>query len=338
MPHNHITLHVVVPHIAVLQVLLKWLRALLPVLIASSGNILLVKWLCICLGKLTDNQPEIARAAFDEGAADLLAGLLTAQLPELRAAAVFGLGSLMHSIPGRTIMPDGAGPAAAAGTAAAGGSSGEQLQYVEIIVGSYLAKGNVVYDASPLVRGELAVAYARLVRGAGNALSEAVYLMQDTIAQQQRKHLELLRRQQLHQQQQRQAANEEAAAAAGGSIRRSTSGNNVQEAPSTSAAGSTSSESTAVPTSAAGGQQQQQQQQQNGSWGSAGSGPESSPGKLGNWAAELDGPADAAVAVGGMSDSTAMLFMVLEQVLLLATDPSVKVRTAGCPHAQMGVR
>lgn len=69
------------------QVLLKWLGALLPVMSASPSNLLLVKWLCLCLAKLSDNMPDVATAAVRDGAADLLAGLLTAQLPELRAAA-----------------------------------------------------------------------------------------------------------------------------------------------------------------------------------------------------------------------------------------------------------
>jgi hypothetical protein len=69
------------------QVLLKWLGALLPVMSDSPSNLLLVKWLCLCLAKLSDNMPDVATAAVRDGAADLLAGLLTAQLPELRASA-----------------------------------------------------------------------------------------------------------------------------------------------------------------------------------------------------------------------------------------------------------
>lgn len=316
---------------------------MLPVLTASADNFMLVKWLCICLGKLVDNQPEVAKAAFDEGAADLLAGLLPSQSPELRAAAVFSIGSLIHSLPGRTQAPD----SAAAGVAAAGGGPVEQLQYVELVVGSYLAKGNIVSDASPLVRGELAVAYGRMVRGAGSALSEAVYLMQDTIAQQQRKQLELLRRQQLYQQQQqqRQAAAEEAANVISSSIGRSTSSSGA--VPEPAAAVGPPSESTAVPAAPHG----QQQQQQNGSWGSAGSGgslnpkgswkgdvlggsaSDLSPGKLSGWAAELDGATENPVSVGNVSDSTMLLYMVLEQILLLATDPAMKVSSAFLLHA-----
>lgn len=67
--------------------LLKWLAALLPVVSDSPSNLLLLKWLCLCLAKLSDNMPDVATAAVRDGAADLLAGLLTAQLPELRAAA-----------------------------------------------------------------------------------------------------------------------------------------------------------------------------------------------------------------------------------------------------------
>jgi hypothetical protein len=41
----------------------------------------------------------------------------------------------------------------------------------------------------------------------------------------------------------------------------------------------------------------------------------------------LDG-VDGSPAAGSLSDSTALLYALLEQVLLLATDPSVKVRGA----------
>jgi hypothetical protein len=223
-----------------------------------------------------------------------------------------------------------------------------------MLVVSLLVKSNVVYDASPLVRGELAVAYARLVRGAGGVLNEAVSLMQDTILQQQKKHSELLRLQQLHQQQQRQAAAEEAAAAAAGALPRSTSGSSMPaagDAASSSGSDDAAAPSNPRPAGISSSTQQQQQQATNGSWGSSSAGhgsagrswkgegglagSDNSPGsKLAGWA-ELDG-VDGSPAVGSLSDSTALLYALLEQVLLLATDPSIKVcgnATACCVSA-----
>lgn len=104
----------------------------------TPGHALLLKWLCLCLGKLCQDAPEVrtcylyecelalrqlrrcshhsqlsaspyfARVcchpqvsllAIREGAADLLVQLLTMASPVIRAAAVFGLGCLVHSLP-----------------------------------------------------------------------------------------------------------------------------------------------------------------------------------------------------------------------------------------------
>jgi hypothetical protein len=46
---------------------------------------------------------QISLTAIREGAADLLVQLLTVASPEIRAAAVFGLGCLVHSGPGPTL-------------------------------------------------------------------------------------------------------------------------------------------------------------------------------------------------------------------------------------------
>ena len=44
-----------------LGVLLRWLRNLFPAQVpfASPGHHLLLKWLCLCLGKLCQDMPEV---------------------------------------------------------------------------------------------------------------------------------------------------------------------------------------------------------------------------------------------------------------------------------------
>jgi hypothetical protein len=75
-----------------------------------------------------------------EGAPEILGGLLLMTPPEIRAAAVFALGCLVQP------APDGA-------------VRQPELCMSEQAIASYLLK--VVYDASPLVRAELAVGLAR---------------------------------------------------------------------------------------------------------------------------------------------------------------------------------
>ncbi|KAG1677758.1 hypothetical protein FOA52_001070 [Chlamydomonas sp. UWO 241] len=148
-----------------LAVLLKWLRSLFPpqVPFTTPGHPLLLKWLCLCLGKLCQDMPEISLMAIREGAADLLVQLLTVASPEIRAAAVSGLGSLVHSCPEvdlsamdhpLNVMP-----------------TDDRLPAEQLIAN---AVRQVVYDPSVLVRCELAVLYARFVRGHAAFVQEAL--------------------------------------------------------------------------------------------------------------------------------------------------------------------
>lgn len=167
-----------------LSSILRWLRVLLPVLGSMGGSALLAKWLCLCLGKLADDMPDVCAAAIRDGAPDLLSGLLGAQSPDLRAAAVYALGSLIYSVP-RVEM-------GASGTASGSGVIPVEQQLAgEQALANILMKGYVVYDASPLVRAELAVALARFVRG-------HMPLLQDAVALQQRRVAELMKAYQRH--------------------------------------------------------------------------------------------------------------------------------------------
>ncbi len=51
---------------------------------------------CVCL---TAPPLQLSLHAIREGAADILVQLLTSPLPEIRAAAIFGLACLVHSCP-----------------------------------------------------------------------------------------------------------------------------------------------------------------------------------------------------------------------------------------------
>ncbi|PNH07533.1 Regulatory-associated protein of TOR 1 [Tetrabaena socialis] len=173
-----------------LAVLLRWLRSLAPVNITYGppGHPLLLRWLCLCIGKLCEDVPELSLHAIREGAADILVQLLTSPLPEIRAAAIFGLACLIHSCPDPNdlrggIHHGGAVPGGGPGSGAALPDhpalsltpSEDRLPAERLIAG---AVTQVVYDPAVLVRAELAVLFARFVRGHGAAVREAMAAQQ----------------------------------------------------------------------------------------------------------------------------------------------------------------
>ncbi|GAX72618.1 hypothetical protein CEUSTIGMA_g74.t1 [Chlamydomonas eustigma] len=170
-----------------LAVLLKWVRSMFPpqVPFPSSGHALLLKWLCLCLGKLCQDMPEISLMAIREGAADLLVNLLTVASPEIRASAVFGLGCLVHSCPELDTSSQMDHPLNMTPT-------DDRLPAEQLIAN---AVRQVVYDPSVVVRCELAVLYARFVRGHASHVHEALQMHQ-------KKLVDFVRTQ--HQQQQQQ--------------------------------------------------------------------------------------------------------------------------------------
>ncbi|KAG2445405.1 hypothetical protein HXX76_000027 [Chlamydomonas incerta] len=173
-----------------LAVLLRWLRSLAPVNLTYGppGHPLLLRWLCLCIGKLCEDIPEFSLHAIREGAADILVQLLTSPLPEIRAAAIFGLACLIHSCPAAGDRHGGGG-AGGGGAGGGGGEGGEgdhgpalsltpsedRLPAERLIAG---AVTQVVYDPAVLVRGELAVLFARFVRGHGGPVREAMAAQQ----------------------------------------------------------------------------------------------------------------------------------------------------------------
>ncbi|QDZ20105.1 regulatory-associated protein of TOR [Chloropicon primus] len=63
--------------------------------VISGSTALLAQWLCLCLGKIWENSFDLTMTAFKMGVMDKLSKLLTSASPNVRAAAVFALGSLI---------------------------------------------------------------------------------------------------------------------------------------------------------------------------------------------------------------------------------------------------
>jgi regulator-associated protein of mTOR len=64
--------------------------------VGPSGSPLLVRWLCLCLGKLWENARDAQTEAFACGAPEAVASLLGHPTPDARAAAVYALGALVY--------------------------------------------------------------------------------------------------------------------------------------------------------------------------------------------------------------------------------------------------
>ncbi|PSC68711.1 Regulatory-associated of TOR 1 [Micractinium conductrix] len=175
---------------------------------STKSMALLVRWLLLCAGKLCEDAPEITAMALREQTHELLAKLLGADYPDVRAAAVFTLGAFVQAqegegggIPGAaglapppaspspTSSAGGSMPSAAGGEAAAGAAGGaaaegplppaERLAIERAIACALL---EVVYDASSLVRAEVAVALARVAVGHSLLFQDAVHAHQRTSA------------------------------------------------------------------------------------------------------------------------------------------------------------
>lgn len=182
---------------------------------------LLVRWLVLCTGKLCEGAPEVGSMALREQAHELLAKLLGADSPDVRAAAVFALGALVQaqeggggggspppapsagtastgalaplspasSAAGSSVGPGaggvpGAPDAAAAAAAAAAPAEGPLPEAERLAVERAIACAllEVVYDASPVVRAEVATALARVAVGHSLLFQDAVHAHQRTSA------------------------------------------------------------------------------------------------------------------------------------------------------------
>lgn len=123
----------------------------------NDSNVLLRRWLCVCLG-LVWNKYEIAywRAVRDLAHEKLLELLQEESEPNVRAAAVFALGTFIRSPSDRN----------------------EQVNSINLRVGiSLITTAEVLNDTSPLVRKELAIALKWLVHQFESQFSTLQYQM-----------------------------------------------------------------------------------------------------------------------------------------------------------------
>ncbi|XP_012089724.1 regulatory-associated protein of TOR 1 [Jatropha curcas] len=133
------------------HVCLKHLRGSIP----NDGQTepLFLQWLCLCLGKLWEDFTEAQMIGLQADAPAICAPLVSEPQPEVRASAVFALGTLL----------DVGGNACRDGVAVDDECDDDEKCRAEIsIVRSLLS---VVSDGSPLVRAEVAVALARFAFG-----------------------------------------------------------------------------------------------------------------------------------------------------------------------------
>ncbi|KAF2305223.1 hypothetical protein GH714_003153 [Hevea brasiliensis] len=135
----------------VVQVCLKHLQCSMPN--DGQNEPLFLQWLCLCLGKLWEDFTEAQIIGLQADAPAIYVPLLSEPQPEVRASAVFALGTLL----------DVGGDACRDGVGGDDECDDDDKFRAEIsIVRSLLS---VVSDGSPLVRAEVAVALARFAFG-----------------------------------------------------------------------------------------------------------------------------------------------------------------------------
>ncbi|XP_050383493.1 regulatory-associated protein of TOR 1 [Argentina anserina] len=114
---------------------------------------LFLQWLCLCLGKLWEDFTEAQIFGLQADAPAICAPLLSEPQPEVRASAVFALGTLLDVGSGSSRDGNGGDDEY---------DEDERIRAEISIIGSLLT---VVSDGSPLVRAEVAVALGRFAFG-----------------------------------------------------------------------------------------------------------------------------------------------------------------------------
>ncbi|XP_020113918.1 regulatory-associated protein of TOR 2 [Ananas comosus] len=114
---------------------------------------LLLQWLCLCLGKLWEDFPEAQLVGLQADAPVIILPLLSEPQPEVRASAVFALGTLLDV--GSVTFKDGHGGEEDC-------DDDEKVKAELNIVRSLL---QFTSDGSPLVRAEICAALARFAFG-----------------------------------------------------------------------------------------------------------------------------------------------------------------------------
>jgi len=128
---------------------------------AAARSPALIKWVLLCLAKQCENMADIAAAATRENAPAMIANLLGVEDPEIRAAAVYALGSLV-TVPSQLGQGGGGGHEI---------HEGERYAAEREII-CYLIQ--MIYDGSSLVRAEVAVALARVAAGHSLMMEDAL--------------------------------------------------------------------------------------------------------------------------------------------------------------------
>ncbi|XP_062167404.1 regulatory-associated protein of TOR 1 isoform X1 [Alnus glutinosa] len=118
----------------------------------GQADPLFLQWLCLCMGKLWEDFTEAQLMGLQADAPAIYAPLLSEPQPEVRACAVFALGTLL----------DIGGDSCRDGAAVGGDEECDDDEKIKAIVRSLLS---VVSDGSPLVRAEVAVALSRFAFG-----------------------------------------------------------------------------------------------------------------------------------------------------------------------------
>uniref|UniRef100_A0A7N0VD95 Raptor N-terminal CASPase-like domain-containing protein n=1 Tax=Kalanchoe fedtschenkoi TaxID=63787 RepID=A0A7N0VD95_KALFE len=126
---------------------------------------LFVQWACLCLGKIWENFTEAQITGLQTSSHSMIAGLLVYPQPEVRASAVFSLGTLLDV--GLVSSRDNVGDDDEC--------VDDSIEVEVTIVKSILS---VISDGSPLVRAEIAVALSRftLVHNKHLKMIAAAYL------------------------------------------------------------------------------------------------------------------------------------------------------------------
>ncbi|PHT96601.1 Regulatory-associated protein of TOR 2 [Capsicum chinense] len=119
----------------------------------SQTEPLFLQWLCLCLGKLWEDFTEAQVLGLQADAPAIFVPLLSEPQPEVRAAAIFALGTLLDV--GFVSARDGVG----------GDEDCDDEEKVRTEVSIIKSLLSVASDGSPLVRAEVAVALARFAFG-----------------------------------------------------------------------------------------------------------------------------------------------------------------------------
>ncbi|KAJ4969879.1 hypothetical protein NE237_002978 [Protea cynaroides] len=114
---------------------------------------LLLQWLCLCVGKLWEDFPEAQIIGLQANASRICTPLLSEPQPEVRASAVFALGTLLDI--GSDSSREGIG----------GDEDCDDDEKFKAEINIIKSLLNVVSDGSPLVRAEVAVALSRFAFG-----------------------------------------------------------------------------------------------------------------------------------------------------------------------------